>query len=219
MWFKPGKLNAKDGKSRNIIRLSRVRPSITTLALLSLSSGEVMKELLAIHQAHTDHYRKVFVVPSIHKDVIHPKDWNWETGGTKEDFLSIIHHHGIPPECQEIFWNAMPSVPKAPEVRAELDEVFVLPPTFHQFCNALFPKSGKTAGEIAGLTYQHVQAWSWKFKQTVFDNLVSIWNSKDPPDWWKWRCLCSIPKTADDFFFIKNLTLRITQKIQIHAIR
>ena len=76
--------------------------------------------------------------------------------------------------------------------------MFDLPPSFHEFCNALSSKSGKTAGGITGLTYKHMQAWSLTFKQSVYDNLISIMQSKDPPDWWKWRWLCPIPKTAED---------------------
>ena len=189
----------KEGKIRKYNKaVLRETDFHNPLSSVTLSNGEILEDPLAIHQAHTDHYRKAFSTPSTHKDGIHQADWDWKTGGTKEDFLARIDHHNIPSKYQDIIWNAMTSVPKASEVRVELEGVFDLPPSFHEFCNALSSKSGKTAGGITGLTYKHMQAWSLTFKQSVYDNLISIMQSKDPPDWWKWRWLCPIPKTAED---------------------
>jgi ribonuclease HI len=189
----------KEGKIRKYNKaVLRETEHYNPLSSVTLPTGEILEDPLAIHQAHTDHYRKAFSTPNIHKDGIHHTDWDWKTGGTKEDFLARIDHHKIPSKYQDIIWNAMTSVPKASEVRAELNGVFDLPPSFHEFCNALSSKSGKTAGGITGLTYTHMQAWSLTFKQSVYDNLISIMQSKDPPDWWKWRWLCPIPKAAED---------------------
>jgi ribonuclease HI len=43
-----------------------------------------------------------------------------------------------------------------------------------------------------------MKAWSKKFKRDVYNNLIKTWTAEDAPDWWKWRWLCPIPKSADD---------------------
>jgi len=72
------------------------------------------------------------------------------------------------------------------------------PPSFHKFCNAISSKPGKTSGGIAGLSYDHMKAWSKSFKFDVYNNLIKTWNSTEAPDWWKWRWLCPIRKNTED---------------------
>jgi len=75
---------------------------------------------------------------------------------------------------------------------------FDAPPSFHEFCNAISSKPGKTSGGITGLTYDHMKAWSKNFKRDVYNNLLKTWNSTEAPDWWKWRWLCPIPENTED---------------------
>jgi len=70
-------------------------------------------------------------------------------------------------------------------------------PSFHEFCNAISSKPGKTSGRITGLPYDHMKAWSKNFKSDVYNNLIKTWNSTEAPDWWKWRWLCAISKFSD----------------------
>jgi len=47
---------------------------------------------------------------------------------------------------------------QADKVRDELVATLDVPPTFHEFCNSISSKSGKTLGGITGLTYDHMKA-------------------------------------------------------------
>ena len=77
------------------------------LTSITLPTGQLLENPLEIHLALTDHYEKVFATPSQHEHGIHSEDWNWETGGTKADFIERIKHHLIPSEYQDILWTAM----------------------------------------------------------------------------------------------------------------
>jgi len=89
--------------------------------------------------------------------------------------------------------------PRADEAREELVASFDMPPSFHEFLNAVSTKPGKTSGGITGLTYDHMKAWSKNFKLVVDNNLIKTWKASEAPDMWKWRWLCPIPKNTDDY--------------------
>ena len=168
------------------------------LTSLTLTTGEILEDSLAIHLAHTAHYEKAFSTPVAHEDGIHAKGWDWETGGTKEDFLKRIKHHGIPSKYQDVIWEAMQPLTSSNVIKEELGTMFAKPPTFREFCNAISAKPGKTSGGVSGLTYEHMKIWSKNYKREVYTNLIKTWMSEEVPDWWKWRWLCPIPKTAED---------------------
>ena len=189
----------KEGKLKRYNKaVLREVESHNSLSFITLPSGEIVDNPKDIHMEITDHYNKAFSTPERHMGGIHAEGWDWATGGTKEDFISRISRHRIPKKYTDIIWEAMTSVPKAPDVQLELSEVFETPPSYHDFCNAISARPGKSAGGLTGLTYQHMKAWSKEFKYAVYQNLLEIWTSNDSPDWWKWRILCPIPKTADD---------------------
>jgi ribonuclease HI len=192
----------KDGKLKRYNQaVLREQVTPNPLTSVTLSTGEILQKPLEVHLAHTEHYEKAFATPPQHAKGIHEtgeNGWNWETGGTKDDFLKRIHHHGIPVKYQDILWNAMQAHPSSGDVKEELVDTFDTPPSFHEFCNAISAKPGKTSGGISGLTYEHMKIWSKQYKRDVYNNLIKAWTSEDAPDWWKWRWLCPIPKTAED---------------------
>ena len=79
----------KEGKlaryNKAVLRESEDRQ---TLSSITLDSGETLEDPLEVHTAHTEHYTKAFLTPAIHRDGIHHKDWDWKTGGTKDDFIA-----------------------------------------------------------------------------------------------------------------------------------
>ena len=87
-------------------------------------------------------------------------------------FLAAIHHHSIPTEYQDIIWNAMQPAPDSNKVRDDLEDVFDAPHTFHEFCNAISAKPGKTSGGLTGHTFDHMKAWSKSLKRDVYNNLI-----------------------------------------------
>lgn len=91
--------------------------------------------------------------------------WNWEAGGTKEDFLAAIHHHSIPSKYECIVWNSMQSLSQSVALRGQLDDLFDTPPSFHEHYCAISSKPGKIIGGITGLTYDQMKAWSIKSRE------------------------------------------------------
>jgi len=74
-------------------------PIFNSLSSITLATGGILENPLYIHLAHIEHYRNAFAIPLQHRGGIHaegPEGWNWESGGTKEEFLVAIHHHHIP---------------------------------------------------------------------------------------------------------------------------
>ena len=63
---------------------------------------EVYNSLIDIHLAHTEHYSNAFAMPLQYRGGIHAEGWNWEAGGTKEEFLVAILHHNKPAKYQNI---------------------------------------------------------------------------------------------------------------------
>jgi hypothetical protein len=163
-----------------------------------MPNGDILVEPEEIHNALTAHSASAYSTPDCHKDGIHHEQWDWRNGGTKEDFIERIKHHNIPEKYINIIWDAMKPVEKSEVVKEDLTEMFLTPPSFHEFCNTISAKNGKSAGGISGLTYQHMQAWPRSFKRKVYENLMAMWESKTCPDWWKWRLLCPIPKNPED---------------------
>ena len=190
-----------EGKIRQYNKaVLRESPTHNPLNSLTTSTGDILEGSLEILQAHTEHYKKAFSTPTSHAGGIHEEgdnEWDWKTGGSKADFLARIEHHSIPDKYKDIIWEAMTTVPQAPPPQ-EFSTAFDSPPSYKEFCDAISSRSGKSAGGMSGLTYQHMKAWSPDLKTKIYENLIYTWKSNDPPDWWKWRWLCPIPKTADD---------------------
>jgi hypothetical protein len=156
--------------------------------------GNLITDPKEIQSKFTSYFKEAYATPDRHKNGIHQPDWEWQTGGTKEDFLGRVSHHGIPTHILEIIWKAMTTVPKAAAVQQDLSGIFEVPPTFEDFCKAISSRSGKSAGGISDLTYSMMKTWSLPFKTLVYNNLAALWGAP-VPYWWKWRWLCPIPKT------------------------
>jgi hypothetical protein len=77
-----------------------------------------------------------------------------------------IRQHCIPQHLIDIIWVAMNTVPQNPAVkRSELEVLFQAPPTYHEFCNSISAKPGKSSGGMTGLTYSMMKCW------TAMDNI------------------------------------------------
>ena len=66
------------------------------LSSVPLLSGEILEDPAGIHAAHTEHCEKAFSTPPQHNNGIHMDGWNWETRGTKEEFLVAMDYQKIP---------------------------------------------------------------------------------------------------------------------------
>jgi len=91
----------------------------------------MLENPLDIHLSHTEHYRSALAISLQHRGGIHaegPEGWNWESGGTKEEFLVARHHHHIPAKYQNVIWEATQPPLQADEVRDELVVSFDVPP-------------------------------------------------------------------------------------------
>ena len=180
---------------RNVLR---EQVSYSTLNSLRHPDGRPISDPYEIHRALTDHFDSAYSIPPSHSGGIHAPDWDWRTGGSREDFNSRISHLGIPMHLCDVIWNAMSSSITAPSVYTDLTASFQAPPTFDEFCLSISSRSSRTAGGLTGLTYKMMKAWSPSFKRHIYDNLLFIWKDSFIPDWWRWRWLCPIPKSPDD---------------------
>jgi len=126
-----------------------------TLDSLDTPSG-IITDPRTIHETLTTHMNNHHSTPLRHQNGIHQRGWNWQTGGTKQDFLNSIQHHNIPTHLTDIIWTAMTDIPKSTIVRSELSSIFESPPSFEDFCNAIKEKPHKKAGDLTGTTsYLH----------------------------------------------------------------
>jgi len=75
-----------------------VREEVSPFIFDSLfnESGDLITGLEIVQQKFTTYYTKAYEMPERHKGGIHLPDWQWKTGGTKQDFLKRVHHHNIP---------------------------------------------------------------------------------------------------------------------------
>jgi hypothetical protein len=67
-----------------------------TLDSLDTPTG-IITDPKNIHETLTSHMSNHHSTPLRHQNGIHQTNWNWQTGGTKQEFLNSISHHNIPP--------------------------------------------------------------------------------------------------------------------------
>jgi hypothetical protein len=175
----------KLGKTSQFIKaVLQETANSSNLEAIRDSVGEWKTKPVEVQEAFTEHFQTAYDMPEGHSGGIHQDDWSWQTGGTKEDFEERVRHHNIPQNLVDILWAAMNKVPKAPAIREELEIIFTSPPSYHEFCNAISAKPGRSSGGMSGLTYSMMKSWSVEYKKLIYDNLVALWG-KPIPKWMK----------------------------------
>jgi hypothetical protein len=201
------KINAKVQHRENMVAQGRHSAYIkallgeqtphNTLDSLQTHAGTITNPK-DIHTTLTEHFSNHYSTPPLHQHGIHTPGWNWQTGGNKDQFLSLIKHHKIPAHLQEIIWSAMQTPPESTAVHTELSDIFTSPPSFDDFCTSIQRKPNKKAGGLTKTTYSMLKGWSLEYKQLVYDNIIPYWTTKQIPEWWTWTKLRLKPKDPDN---------------------
>ena len=103
----------------------------------------------------------------------------------------------IPDSLLQILWTGILCVPRLAAVADELERILALPPSLADFQLAIKNKRSSTSPGASGLTYGMIKHWPESLVLSIYQHLVSLWESKAVPSWWRNRWLCPIPKVPD----------------------
>jgi hypothetical protein len=109
---------------------------------------------LAIHDAHTVHWRQWFISPHNPNFFEHHEiDWN-NPQDSKDDFMEYAPHLCIPIHFRENIWNAL-TVPKydGPAVKDKLTEATSRPVSIEDLRAAIAKASASSVPGPSGLSY------------------------------------------------------------------
>jgi len=112
---------------------------------------------------------------------------------TKEEFLLRFCDASIPSWVTDILWDSM----KTKVLPVESDLSLIGTPTLVEFTNAVNHVKLHSAGGMSGLTYNMIKCWSEVMVLHAYEALVSLWDDKLIPDYWKWKWLVPIPKVPN----------------------
>jgi hypothetical protein len=189
-----------------------------SLHQLLLPNGETTSDPLAIHDAHTAHWRQWFLGDdlsnffSCHEiDWIHPQEH-------RDDFMNFPAHIGIPANILDNIWTAL-TVPKfdSVSVRSKLTEITSLPVTLDDLRLAIAKSSTSSVPGPSGLSYAMMKTWTPKVLKEAFDAMTMVWETGQIPNWWKKKWICPKAKIDPSLATLEDLRpislLKTTRKI------
>ena len=191
-------------KSRIQGRLTSVIRSICgthvepySLHQLLLPTGETTTDPLAIHDAHTAHWRQWFLGDAL-SNFFSCYDIDWSSPQEhREDFMNFPAHVGIPTNILDNLWNAL-TVPKfdSVTVRSKLADVTSKPVSLDDLRQAIAKSSTSSVPGPSGLSYAMIKSWTPAVLKEAFDAMTMVWETGQIPNWWKRKWIC--PKAKID---------------------
>jgi len=166
-------------------------------------NGKLIHSPLDIHTTITSTFHSHFATPEGLSSGIHTTQ-DWSTILTDEEaFFAHSRSQGVPLTLITLIWRSMrihlsPShSPKMDRAKLELQRALANPPTLIQFQQSIKRASKGSSPGVSGFSYSILSVLSPAIVTYIYDLLVVMWPSKYQPEWWKWRWLSVIPKTAN----------------------
>ena len=165
-------------------------------------SGDILTDAVDIHATMTEHFTEVYTTLEEYKGLfLHSGREDWAgLLNSKLLFRSKVQsmQKGIPDRMIDAIWEGLVDVPREEALRAKLESVLTSTPTREEFGDSLRSiKKGSSPG-MSGLSYNMISQWPETMIDVVYACLVRVWETKEVPEFWKWKWLVPIPKDPDN---------------------
>eukprot|EP01034_Spumella_vulgaris_P028247 gene28247-35072_t len=215
------------GKLRKVLRSllsgvdlkkkQRIPYAMTELRTEQAGEQEIIVDPEEIHELLTEHFKAWYAAPQLAEgeEDIHTQTLNWQRlSGDQQYFMELTKHTKVPDKYRQLAFEAL-TVQGAEAVHQHLTNAFAEGPTLEEFVTAISTAPKQSAPGVTGCTYAMMKAWPPQAMKMAHKALSTMWNTKEIPQWWKWRWLVPVPKKKDPSLAdLRPLTLvEATRKI------
>eukprot|EP01036_Dinobryon_divergens_P061463 gene61463-biopygen3177 len=160
---------------------------------------EIIVDPEEIHELLTKHFKAWYAAPQLAEgeEDMHTQTLDWQRlSGDQQYFMELTKNTKVPDKYRQLAFEAL-TVQGAEAVHQHLTNAFAEGPTLEEFVTAISTAPKQSAPGVTGCTYAMMKAWPPQAMKMAHKALSTMWNTKEIPQWWKWRWLVPVPKKKD----------------------